>query len=68
MGALMSDKDVYNKAIDALKDAGFVLVRDRRHEWWKSADGSKGIAISHNIRDKNRARALLRSAGIEARL
>jgi len=64
----MSDRDVYNRAVDALKQAGFSLVRDGRHECWKSADGKKGIAISHNIRDKNRARSLLRSAGIEARL
>jgi len=60
----MSNKDVYNKATEALKQAGFVLVRDGKHECWKSEDGKRGISISHNIRDKNRARSLLRSAGI----
>lgn len=62
----MSDKDVYNKATEALRKAGFVLVRDGRHEIWKN--GSKGIAISHNIRDRHRVNSLFRSAGIDARL
>jgi hypothetical protein len=66
--APMSDHDIYHRTINALKQAGFALVRDGRHEWWRSEDGKRGVAISYNIRDKNRARSILRSAGIDARL
>jgi len=64
----MSDADIYNRIIEALKQAGFVLVRNGKHQQWQSEDGKRGVALSHNIRDKNRARSILRSAGIEARL
>jgi hypothetical protein len=60
----MANSDTYNKTTEALKQAGFIIIRNGRHEIWQSEDGKRGISISHNIRDKNRARSLLRSAGI----
>jgi hypothetical protein len=64
----MPDHTVYNRAIDALKDAGYSLVRHGRHAVWKSADDKKGVVLSHNMRNKHLARAILRSVGISARL
>ena len=61
----MSDRAVYNRAIEALKEAGFTLVRDGV---WQSEDGNRGVAISRNIGSQNLARTLLRSVGLEARL
>jgi hypothetical protein len=63
----VSDRDVYNRTIDALKEAGFSLVRTGPHEIWQSESKDRGVALSHNIRDKNLARSLLRSAGIEVK-
>jgi hypothetical protein len=66
--ASVTNRDVYYKAAAELTKAGFKPSRNGKHEIWHNADRSKGLAISHNIRDKNRARSLLRSVGIEARL
>lgn len=51
-----------------LRDAGFELCRTGKHATYKSADNQRGVSISKNIRDKNLARSLLRSVGIQARL
>jgi hypothetical protein len=64
----MSDIDLYNKMTEALKAAGFELVRNGKHENWRNEDRSKGVVLRYKIRDKNMARALLRSVGVEARL
>lgn len=64
----MSDTDTYRKAVAALKQAGFALVRSERHEVWKSEDGMRGVALSHNVRDKHLVNRLFRSARLDARL
>jgi hypothetical protein len=59
---------LHRTIIRHLKDAGFELVRHGKHATWQKPDGRHGVAISKNIRDKNLARTLLRSVGIEAKL
>jgi hypothetical protein len=61
-------KKLYREIERILRDAGFELTRDNPHAIFKSKDGKHGVSISRNIRDKNLANSLLRSAGIQARL
>lgn len=61
----MSNSETYRATIQALRKAGFTLILNNRHERWESADGNRGVSISHNLRDKNRARALLRNVGVD---
>jgi len=55
---------LYREITDKLRASGFELVRHGKHAIWKSPDNQRGVAVGKNIRDKNLARALLRSAGI----
>jgi hypothetical protein len=61
-------KKLYREIERILRNAEFELTRDNPHSIWKSKDGKRGVSISRNIRDKNLANSLLRSAGISARL
>jgi hypothetical protein len=61
-------KKLYREIERILKDAWFELSRHGKHDIFKSADGKRGVSISPNIRDKYRARSLLREVGIDVRL
>ena len=56
---------IYTRAVEALKEAGFTLVRNGI---WESGDGNRGVALSNTLSNASLARSLLRSAGVNARL
>lgn len=55
---------LYPRVRDILKEAGYEVVRIGKHIRWEHPFTKNGISISHNIRDKNLARSLLRDAGL----
>lgn len=60
----MTDRSIYRRTIEALKEAGYVVTRHRKHEYWR-APGKQPVSISKGMQDKQLARSILRSVGLE---
>ncbi len=65
----MSSHDLYNKVVEALRQNGFELVRNKGgHYIYGKEEPRRRVPVPHQLHDRGMARRILKQAAIEAHL